>query len=165
MSSKKAWTQEEKISLLVQALDHIDSPLPYQEIQLPGRSKKSMIHTWSHLRAESAAWLQGQSNGQEASSANSSASRATASSKPASHRSGREVTRKVMHRDTDDDSDAPESPSKKKMRTDPASSSTDETKPEVTNKATSTEGQANSPQRKGVQAPTPKDEDEQSDEA
>ncbi|KAI0840973.1 hypothetical protein F5Y06DRAFT_234565 [Hypoxylon sp. FL0890] len=69
MSSGKAWSPQEKICFLVQVVEHLSKgKVPYKEVNLPGRTEKSMTHTWNHLRAESTAFLQGQVDGQGATS-------------------------------------------------------------------------------------------------
>ncbi|KAI2464538.1 hypothetical protein F4781DRAFT_436326 [Annulohypoxylon bovei var. microspora] len=58
MSSNKNWSQDEKISFLVQALQSLTTGnnFPYDKITLPGRSKRSMVHAWYGLRGQSAAY-------------------------------------------------------------------------------------------------------------
>ncbi|KAI1806201.1 hypothetical protein F4811DRAFT_171235 [Daldinia bambusicola] len=73
----KAWTPQEKLNLLMQVVDRINPPgrgIPLADLNMPGRTPKSLRHVWSHLRAEAAAYRQNSSlkdsdNGQEAEAA------------------------------------------------------------------------------------------------
>ncbi|KAI1142357.1 hypothetical protein F5Y05DRAFT_409503 [Hypoxylon sp. FL0543] len=70
MAGGKAWTMEEKISFLVQIIEHLPSKagMPYKQVELPGRTERSMGHTWNHLRAESHAFLEGHGGNKRAAS-------------------------------------------------------------------------------------------------
>ncbi|KAI1409620.1 hypothetical protein F5Y13DRAFT_193125 [Hypoxylon sp. FL1857] len=108
MSSKRSWSQQEKICFLVQIVEHLtggkNKGIPYKQVTLPGRTEKSMSHTWSHLRAESAAFLQGQTtDGEGAESTGTLAPR----------RSSRKRTHTSSYRDTISDDEEDKVPMKK----------------------------------------------------
>ncbi|KAI1377741.1 hypothetical protein F4677DRAFT_46456 [Hypoxylon crocopeplum] len=55
MSSGKPWTEGEKIMLLVGMIDHVDNKgaRPHmKDVHVPGRSARSINHTWSKIREE-----------------------------------------------------------------------------------------------------------------
>ncbi|KAI1386414.1 uncharacterized protein F4822DRAFT_315839 [Hypoxylon trugodes] len=62
MSSGKAWSEKEKFDFLLQIVDRLlgkNGSVPYKDINLPGRTIKSMTHTMGKLRAQAAAFRQG----------------------------------------------------------------------------------------------------------
>ncbi|OTB08160.1 hypothetical protein M426DRAFT_7966 [Hypoxylon sp. CI-4A] len=66
MSSGKPWSQEEKTSFLVQVMDQLTkggASIPFAQVNLPGRTTKSMTHLVSKLRAEVRASMEGNGNG------------------------------------------------------------------------------------------------------
>ncbi|KAI0152416.1 hypothetical protein F4776DRAFT_30403 [Hypoxylon sp. NC0597] len=122
MSSGKAWSQQEKICFLVQIVEHLTAStskggIPYKKVELPGRSEKSMTHTWGHLRAEAAAFRQAQADGQEAlapSKTNGGSKRGTSKSTDATlRRSSRKRAHTGPYRDSLSDDDEDKVPVKK----------------------------------------------------
>ncbi|OTA96113.1 hypothetical protein M434DRAFT_28199 [Hypoxylon sp. CO27-5] len=120
MSSGKAWSQQEKICFLVQIVEQLSTSkggIPYKKVDLPGRTEKSMTHTWGHLRAEAAAFRQALADGQEATGplkTNGNNKRAAAKSTDAApRRSSRKRTHSGPYLDSLSDDDEDKVPVKK----------------------------------------------------
>ncbi|KAI8963872.1 hypothetical protein F5Y11DRAFT_132183 [Daldinia sp. FL1419] len=61
-SSGGSWSPQEKLELLLQIVEHLNGSgrsIPFSEIHMPGRTTKSLQHTWKHLRDEAAAYRNG----------------------------------------------------------------------------------------------------------
>ncbi|KAI1461327.1 hypothetical protein F4805DRAFT_413663 [Annulohypoxylon moriforme] len=58
MSAGKPWSENEKVSFLVQAIQALSgsSGFPYDSVSLPGRTKRSMMHAWTSARAQHTAF-------------------------------------------------------------------------------------------------------------
>ncbi|KAI1481586.1 hypothetical protein F4774DRAFT_374508 [Daldinia eschscholtzii] len=55
----KAWSPQEKLNLLIQVIDRINPAgrgIPFAELNMPGRTVRSLKNTWTGLRAEAAAY-------------------------------------------------------------------------------------------------------------
>ncbi|KAK6957741.1 hypothetical protein Daesc_000529 [Daldinia eschscholtzii] len=68
----KAWSPQEKLNLLIQVIDRINPAgrgIPFAELNMPGRTVRSLKHTWSGLRAEAAAYRTSNDSDQEAGTA------------------------------------------------------------------------------------------------
>ncbi|CAG8980909.1 hypothetical protein HYALB_00012789 [Hymenoscyphus albidus] len=61
---KTAWSEEEKMSLLLQIIKQQGGgesmKVKWQDIHLPGRTAKSMTHVWAKIRQEAAAFDAGE---------------------------------------------------------------------------------------------------------
>ncbi|KAI1210915.1 uncharacterized protein F4807DRAFT_420842 [Annulohypoxylon truncatum] len=53
------WSENEKVSFLVQAIQALSgsSGFPYDSVNLPGRTKRSMMHAWTAARAQHATFM------------------------------------------------------------------------------------------------------------
>ncbi|XDG09497.1 hypothetical protein ABKA04_009112 [Annulohypoxylon sp. FPYF3050] len=100
-SKAKAWTENEKVSLLVQAILAMSNSFPFDKVNLPGRTPRSLGHAWGHARAQHFAYLE-QSGGDDSQPVTPSPSRAKKSQK-----------RKIEDTASDDDEDI--KPRSKKM--------------------------------------------------
>ncbi|KAI0844498.1 hypothetical protein F5Y00DRAFT_248520 [Daldinia vernicosa] len=61
----KAWSPQEKLEFLLQVIDRVHPSgkgIPFDELKMPGRTPRSLRHTWSNLRAEAAAYRNGSKN-------------------------------------------------------------------------------------------------------
>ncbi|OTB19983.1 hypothetical protein K445DRAFT_363325 [Daldinia sp. EC12] len=55
----KSWSPQEKLNLLIQVIDRINPAgrgIPFAELNMPGRTVRSLKNTWTGLRAEAAAY-------------------------------------------------------------------------------------------------------------
>ncbi|KAI1095820.1 hypothetical protein F5B19DRAFT_488994 [Rostrohypoxylon terebratum] len=58
MAPAKPWTEDKKVSLLVQAILAMNGSFPHDKVSLPGRTPKSLTHAWTHARAQHAAYME-----------------------------------------------------------------------------------------------------------
>ncbi|KAI1658032.1 hypothetical protein F4813DRAFT_389294 [Daldinia decipiens] len=62
MSSGKTWTPQEKLEFLLQVIDRMHPTgkgIPFGELNMPGRTIRSLRGAWTNLRAEAAAYRNG----------------------------------------------------------------------------------------------------------
>ncbi|KAI2779116.1 hypothetical protein F4815DRAFT_446717 [Daldinia loculata] len=119
MSSGKPWSPQEKLEFLLQVIDRVHPSgkgIPFAELKMPGRTIRSLQNTWTNLRAEAAAYRNGNKNdndsGQEAEAAattNGSHGKKKISTKPTEspRRGSRQRTQKRTYSDwvSDDEED------------------------------------------------------------
>ncbi|KAI0111383.1 hypothetical protein F4814DRAFT_352773 [Daldinia grandis] len=76
----KAWSPQEKLDFLLQVVDRVHPSgkgIPFDELKMPGRTIRSLRHTWTNLRAEAAAYRNGSKNNDDDGGAEAEAATAT----------------------------------------------------------------------------------------
>ncbi|KAI1450293.1 hypothetical protein F5Y02DRAFT_413015 [Annulohypoxylon stygium] len=58
MAPSKPWTENEKVSLLVQVILALNDSFPFSKVKLAGRAPKSLTHAWTHAREQHFAYLE-----------------------------------------------------------------------------------------------------------